>query len=171
VIRLFFSNGVDKETAKTMINTGTKVLMTTFIFFLLCAGICMAQDATTVMLAGTGPTPGFQAVMDGISDTLSSNGIKVKIASGEAKPRTVVLDEMKTSGNTVLLYVTLNQDPGGRLRPKIVAESYVDGKKVWEEEARGGVLRKAPEKFIQEMLKDLDPKLVKHIGGPGLPKQ
>ena len=67
-------------------------------FSLLLAVACSAQGSSPVMLGGTGPTPHLQTVLDGISDMLSTNGVKVKMASGDAKSRTVILDEMKTSG-------------------------------------------------------------------------
>ena len=63
----------------------------------------MAQDSGTVVLGGTGPTPNLQTVLDGISDALSSSGVKVKVASGDAKLRSAILEDMKTSGNTNLL--------------------------------------------------------------------
>ena len=103
----------------------------------------MAQDSATVVLGGTGSTPHLQTVIDGISDVLSS-------------------------GNTLLLYVTVNQLRGQR--GKILVESFVDGKKVWEEETRGSLMAASAEGEVRGMLKSINEKIRKHINGPGLPK-
>jgi len=96
----------------------TRVTLTCAFLGILAATVfaanCMAQDSTTVVLGGTGPTPHLQTVIDGISDLLSSSGVKVKVASGDAKSRTVILEDMKASGNTNLLYVSVNQVKGQR---------------------------------------------------------
>ena len=144
-----------------------------FMLFVVCfvpfALFAADKDASTVMLAGTGPTPGLQSVIDGVAEVLLSNGIKVKIVSSESKSRVAVLGDMEASGNTILLFVTLNQDPAGRIRPKIIVESFLGGKKIWEEEQKGGMVRKSQEKWIADMLKGISEKLQKHIGEPSLP--
>jgi hypothetical protein len=151
-----------------MVHAAMKVLVTATAIFAMLVGTCMAQDSATVVLGGTGPTPHLQTVIDGISDALSSGGVKVKVTSGEAKARSVILDEMRTSGNTVLLYVTVNTLRGQR--GKILAESFVDGKKVWEDESRGSLMAASAEGEVRGMLKSINEKIKKHIGGPGLPK-
>src|SRR2546427_4359628 len=115
-----------------------KVLVTVTAIFALFVGTAMAQDASTVVLGGAGPTPHLQTVIDGISDLLSSSGVKVKVASGDAKSRSVILEDMKVSGNPNLLYVSVNTL--AHQRGKILAECFVNGKKVWEEETRGSLL-------------------------------
>lgn len=50
-----------------------KVLFTAFI---ICAGTCVAQDSTTVVLGGTGAPPHLQTSIDGIADTLSASGAR-----------------------------------------------------------------------------------------------
>ena len=137
-------------------------------FSLLLAVACSAQGSTPVMLGGTGPTPHLQTVLDGISDMLSTNGVKVKMASGDAKSRTVILDEMKTSGTTTLLYVTVNQVRGQR--GKVAAEAFIDGKLAWAEEVRGSLTAVSAEGEVRQMLKAINEKLKPHVGGPGLPK-
>ncbi len=151
-----------------MAHAAMKMLATATAIFAMFVGTCMAQDSATVILGGTGPTPHLQTVIDGISDTLSSGSLKVKVASGDAKARSAILDEMKASGNSVLLYVTVNQVKGQR--GKILAESFVDGKKVWEEETRGSFVAVSAEGEVRGMLKSINEKIKKHIGGPGLPK-
>ena len=145
-----------------------KVLITSIAILTVTVGVCVAQDSTTVILGGTGPTPHLQTVIDGVSDALSSNGVKVKVNSGDSKSRSVILDEMKTSGNTVLLYLTVNQVKGQR--GKILAESFVDGKKVWEENTRGSLMAVSAEGEVKGMLKSIIEKIKKHVSGPGLPK-
>ena len=127
-----------------------------------------SQDTSTVVLGGTGPTPHVQTVIDGISDLLSSKGVKVKVASGDAQSRSVILEGMKVSGTTNLLYLSVNQVKGQR--GKILVECFVDGKKVWEEDTRGGLLAASAEGEVKGMLKGIGEKIQKHIGGPGLPK-
>jgi hypothetical protein len=127
------------------------------------------SDNTTVVLGGTGPTPHLQTVIDGISDLLSSSDVKVKVASGDAKSRSVILEDMKVSGNANLLYVSVNTLP--HQRGKMLAECFVDGKKVWEEETRGSLLAASAEGEVRGMLKGIREKIKKHIGGPGIPKQ
>jgi hypothetical protein len=95
----------------------------------------MAQDSATVVLAGTGPTPHLQTVLDGVSDLLSSKGVKVDVPSGEAMARVVVLENMKRSGKSNLLYLTVSQVKGQR--GKILAECFVNGCKVWEDPCEG----------------------------------
>lgn len=151
-----------------MLNAARKLLVGAFAILAMLVGTCTAQDSTTVVLGGTGPTPHLQTVIDGISDALSSSGVKVKVASGEAKARSVIIEEMKSSGNTVLLYVTVNQVQGQR--GKVLAESFVDGKKVWEEEVRGSLVAVSAEGEVRGMLKGINEKIKKHIGRPGLPK-
>jgi len=141
---------------------------TIFAIFAMFVGTCVAQDSAAVVLGGIGPTPHFQTVLDGIWDALSSSGVKVKVASGEGKARSVILEEMKTSGNTVLLYVTVTKDGGER--GKILVESFVDGKKMWQEESRGSQFAGSAEGEVRGMLKSINEKIKKHIGGPGLPK-
>jgi hypothetical protein len=151
-----------------MKRSARKVLATLITTFAMFVGTCMAQDSTTVVLGGTGPTPHLQTVIDGVSDALSQDGVKVKVASGDAKARSSILDDMKTSGNSVLLYVSVNQVKGQR--GKILAESFVDGKKVWEEETRGSLVAVSAEGEVRGMLKSINEKIKKHIGSPGLPK-
>jgi hypothetical protein len=127
------------------------------------------------MLGGTGPTTHLQTVLDGISDMLSANNVKVKIASGEAKSRNVLLDEMKASGATLLLYIEVHQESkkpgvGGGGRGSIVARSFVDGKPMWEEEVKGGIFAGSAEAEVRKMLKNINDKLKAHIGSAGLPK-
>ena len=151
-----------------MFGIARKVLVTSIAMLTVTLGVCMAQDSTTVILGGTGPTPHLQTVIDGVSDALSSNGVKVKVNSGDSKSRSVILDEMKTSGNTVLLYLTVNSMKGQR--GKILAESFVDGKKVWEEDTRGSLMAVSGEGEVRGMLKNIIEKIKKHIGKDGLPK-
>ncbi len=50
-------------------------------FLLITLFLCrvgFAQDATMMVLGGTGPTTQLQTVLDGISDMLSANKVKVK---------------------------------------------------------------------------------------------
>jgi hypothetical protein len=128
----------------------------------------MAQGSATVVLAGTGPTPHLQTVLDGVSDLLSSKGVKVEVPSGEAKARVAVLGDMKKSGKSNLLYLTVNQVKGQR--GKILAECFVNGNKVWEEYSRGSFTAFSAEGEVNGMLKAINKKIEKHIGGPGLPK-
>ncbi len=151
-----------------MVHAAMRVLVNATALFVMVVGTCMAQDSATVVLGGTGSTPHLQTVIDGISDVLSAGGVKVKVASGDAKARSVILDEMKASGNTLLLYVTVNQLRGQR--GKILVESFVDGKKVWEEETRGSLMAASAEGEVRGMLKSINEKIKKHINGPGLPK-
>jgi len=151
-----------------MIRIALKVFLTATAMLAIAVGVCVAQDATTVILGGTGPTPHLQTVIDGVSDALSSSGVKVKVNSGDSKSRSVILDEMKTSGNTVLLYLTVNQVKGQR--GKILAESFVDGKKVWEDDTRGSLVAASAEGEVRGMLKGIIEKIKKHIGQQGLPK-
>ncbi len=151
-----------------MFRAAAKVVVTCIAMLVVSVGICMAQDSATVILGGTGPTPHLQTVIDGVSDALSSNGVKVKVNSGDSKSRSVILDEMKTSGNTILLYLTVNQVKGQR--GKILAESFVDGKKVWEEDTRGSLMAVSAEGEVKGMLKSIIEKIKKHIGKEGLPK-
>jgi hypothetical protein len=151
-----------------MVHTAIKVFVTGTVMLAMLVGTCKAQDSATVVLGGTGPTPHLQTVIDGVSDVLSSGGVKVKVASGDAKSRSVILEEMKTSGNTALLYVTVNTLRGQR--GKLLAEAFVDGKKVWEEEVRGSLMAASAEGEVRGMLKSINEKIKKHIGGPGLPK-
>ena len=137
-------------------------------FSLLLAATCSAQGSTPVTLGGTGPTPHLQTVLDGISDMLSTNGVKVKVASGDAKSRTVIVDEMKASGATTLLYVTVNQAHGQR--GKVAAQAFIDGKEVWAEEVRGSFTATSAEGEVRKMLKAINEKLKPHVGGPGFPK-
>jgi hypothetical protein len=127
----------------------------------------MAQDSTTVVLAGTGPTPHLQTVLDGVSDLLSSKGVKVEVPSGESSARVVVLGDMKKSGKSNLLYLTVNQVKGQR--GKILAECFVNGSKVWSEYSRGSFMAVSAEGEVKGMLKSINKKIAKHIGGPGLP--
>jgi hypothetical protein len=130
---------------------------------------CFAQDPATVMLGGTGPTPHLQTVLDGVADLLSTSGVQVKISAGDAKSRTVLLDEMKSSGLKTLLYLTVNQVKGQR--GKILAQSFVDGKQVWEEEVRGSLMAASAEGEVRKMVKAINEKLKPHIGGAGVPKE
>jgi hypothetical protein len=132
------------------------------------ASPAVAQDSATVVLAGTGPTPHLQTVLDGVSDLLSSKGVKVDVPSGEAKARVVILADMKKSGKSNLLYLTVNQGRGQR--GKILAECFVSGSKVWEEYVRGSFTAVSAEGEVNGMLKAINKKIGKHIGGPGLPK-
>ena len=151
-----------------MIRTTIRVLGTSIATLAVMMGVCVAQDTSTVIIGGTGPTPHLQTVIDGVTDALSSHGVKVKVNSSDSKSRSIILDEMKTSGNTNLLYLTVNQVKGQR--GKISAESFVDGKKVWEEETRGSFMAVSAEGEVQGMLKSIIEKIEKHIGKEGLPK-
>ena len=137
-------------------------------FSLLLAVACSAQGSSPVTLGGTGPTPHIETVLDGVADLLSTNGVKVKMASGDAKSRTAISEEMKASGATTLLYVTVNQARGQR--GKVTAQAFIDGKLVWEEEVRGGFTASSGEGEVKGMLKAINAKLKPRIGGPGLPK-
>ena len=95
------------------------VTVASVVLLQLLAGVgmvspAMAQDSSTVVLAGTGPTPHLQTILDGVSDLLSSKGVKVGVPSGEAMVRVVVLENMKKSGKPNLLYLTVNQVKGQR---------------------------------------------------------
>jgi hypothetical protein len=151
-----------------MTQLAIKALLAAAVMFIITSRVCTAQDATTVILGGTGQAPHIQTVIDGVSDALSSSGVKVKVNSGDSKSRSAILDEMKSSGNTVLLYLTVNTVKGQR--GKLLAESFVDGKKVWEEEVRGSLTAVSAEGEVRGMLKSINEKIKKHTGGPGLPK-
>ncbi|HTQ59674.1 MAG TPA: hypothetical protein VMI32_05600 [Candidatus Solibacter sp.] len=151
-----------------MIRIDARVLLVSAAIFVITSGVCVAQDTTTVILGGTGQAPHIQTVIDGVSDALSSSGVKVKVNSGDSKSRTAILDEMKTSGNSVLLYLTVNTVKGQR--GKLLAESFVDGKKIWEEEVRGSLMAVSAEGEVRGMMKNLNEKLKRRVGGPGLPK-
>lgn len=127
-----------------------------------------AISSSTVVLAGTGPTPHLQTVLDGVSDMLSSKGVKVEVPSGEARARVVVLEDMKKSEGSDLLYLSVNQVKGQR--GKILAECFVNGSKVWEEDVRGSFMAVSAEGEVRGMLEAINKKIEKHIGGPGLPK-
>jgi hypothetical protein len=62
------------------------------------------------------------------------------------------------------LYVTVNQVKGQR--GKILAESFVDAKKVWEENSRGSFVAASAEGEVRGMLKSINEKIKKHVGGP-----
>jgi hypothetical protein len=133
------------------------------------ANCCAAQSSRTVVIGGTGPTPHLQTMIDGISDMLGSAGIDVKVNSGEAKSRTVILEEMRASGYSNLLFISLYQSEN--YKGKVIAESFIDGKKIWQEEAGGSSFSMvSPEKEVAGMLKRINEKLKKQIGKPGLPK-
>lgn len=136
---------------------------------LLFAGTCLAEDAKPVILAGTGQSPHLQTVLDGISDVLSSNGVKVKVISAEPKARSAVLDDMKSSGLSTLLYVSVYMPENQR--GNVVAQLFVDGKEVWQEKITGPIMPQSDEKYLRSMIKSMNQKLTGHIGGPGLPKQ
>jgi len=151
-----------------MVKFPEKVLLATAALCVITSGVCIAQDTSTIILGGTGQAPHIQTVIDGVSDALTSSGVKVKVESGDSKSRSAILDEMKTSGNSILLYLTVNTMRGQR--GKLLAESFVDGKKIWEEEVRGSLMAVSAEGEVQGMTKSLIEKLRKRIGGPGLPK-
>lgn len=127
-----------------------------------------AQDTTSLVLGGTGPTPHLQTVLDGLSDMLSDSGILVKVSPGEARSRSAILDEMKSSGAKTLLYIAVHQAP--RQRGKIVAQLFVDGKSAWEEEVRGGFASFSAEGEVRKMLKAITAKVKDHIGSKTLPR-
>src|SRR5437899_9803661 len=108
------------------------------------------SDSTTVVLGGTGPTPHLQTVVDGISDLLSSSDVKVKVASADAKSRSVILEDMKVSGNDNLLYVSVNTL--AHQRGKISAECFVNGQKAWQEDVRGSLIARSAEGEVGGML-------------------
>ena len=136
---------------------------------LLFAGATAAQDATTVVLGGTGTIPGLQTCIDGVAEMLSANGVKVKIASAEPKSRLTIQEEMKSSGTTTLLYLTVQKAPSKR--GNILIQSFVNGQQVWQEEFRGqltGVSREID--YMKKMMEKVNEKLKKRIGNAGLPK-
>src|ERR1700759_4634842 len=105
---------------------------------LLFSAAAWAQTPT-LALGGTGPAPYFQNALDKIADALTSDGVKVKLLSGEAQPRTALLDEMKKPGYTNLLYITLRNprdNAADSSRGDIVAQCFVGGNKVWEEKSK-----------------------------------
>lgn len=128
----------------------------------------MAQGSATVVLAGTCPSPRLPTVLNGVSDLPSSNGVKVNVPSGEASAPVVVLKNMKKSGKSNLLSLTVNQVKGQR--GKILDECFVDGRKVWSEYSRGSFTAFSGEGEVKGMLKQVNKKIAKHIGGPGLSK-
>jgi len=146
-----------------------KNLAGVFAGVLLSFGMAFAQQGLPpVMLGGTGENPHLQTVLDGIADMLSGNDVKVKVVSGEAKARSVILDEIKTTGATVLLYATVNQERGQR--GKLLVQCFVDGKQAWEEEARGSLTAVSAEGEVKGMVKVINEKLKKRIGQAGLQK-
>ena len=145
-----------------------RVLGTSITTLAVMMGVCVAQDTSTVIIGGTGPTPHLQTVIDGVTDALSSHGVKVKVNSSDSKSRSIILDEMKTSGNTNLLYLTVNQVKGQR--GKLLAECFVNGSKVWAEDVRGSFMAVSAEGEVRGMLEAINKKIEMHIGSPGLPK-
>jgi ABC-type glycerol-3-phosphate transport system substrate-binding protein len=132
------------------------------------AGFAQENASTTVMVGGTGENLHLQTVLDGIADMLSDNDIDVKVVSGEAKARRLILEEMKEMGATNLLYVTVTSAPGSRGR--LTVQCFIDGKQVWEDEVRGSLVATSADGEIKGMLKNINTKLKNRIGKPGLPK-
>ena len=131
----------------------------------LFAGTCFAQDSKPVILAGTGQSPHLQTVLDGISDALSSSGVKAKVISGESKARSAVLDDMKSSGLSTLLYISVYMPESQR--GNVVAQLFIDGKEAWQEKITGPIMPQSDEKYLRSMIKSINQKLSGHIGGPG----
>ncbi len=82
--------------------------------------------------------------------------------------RVVVPENMKKSGKSNHLHLTVNQVKGQR--GKNLAECFVNGSKVWEDYIRGSFMAVSAEGEVNGMLKAINKKIAKHIGGPGLPK-
>ena len=140
---------------------------------LLFSAAGWAQNST-LALGGTGPAPYFQGALDKIADALTSDGVKVKMLSGEAQPRTALMDEMKKPGYTKLLYITLlspRDNPTDSSRGNIVAQCFVNGNKVWEEKSKSPwLLPLSKEHEVDSMLNGILKKIDKRAGGPCLTK-
>ena len=136
--------------------------------------VTVRAQSSTLAIGGTGPSPYFQTALDKIADALTSDGVKVKMLSGEAKSRTALLDEMKKPGYSDLLYITLHNprdNPADSSRGDIVAQCFVDGNKVWEEKSKSPwFLSISKDHEIDSMLNGILKKIGKRTGGPCITK-
>jgi hypothetical protein len=145
-------------------------VLVVFSAFIMCGAFGRTEKPkpAAILVAGTGPTESLQPALDGIVDTLSSAGLAAKVFSSDPKSRTVAVEEAKNAGATSLLYLDVHQVP--KQRGRITLQCFVDGKEVWQEEVKGAHFALSLDKELSGMIKEINEKVRKRIGGPGLPK-
>src|SRR5438093_6533331 len=124
-----------------------------------------------ILLAGTGTQPHTQNVMDGLTEYFASVGIPVRQVSMDGKSRTDIIDKMPEMGAESFLLLSVHLQAGS-LGDKGVLQCWnAQGKKLWEEEGGVGRFTLSAGSAEKNIVKNLQKKLEKRTGGPGLPKK
>jgi hypothetical protein len=117
--------------------------------------------------------PQIQSLLDDAIDFLKSNGINAKIPDDATKPRTYYVQHMGDLGVDSLIYLTLDilaQGITGRSHFTVQCFDK-DGKELWKEQPPfPGFSMGGPSALVKALSKSMRPKLLSHIGNPGLIK-
>ena len=147
------------------------------IVFLLTAIFASAQQPETtpqpsakLFLAASGPADQLPAVLDGFTDYLAAKNVRTKQLGAEPKSRGVALDELTQKGGAYLLFLTFDFAPNRNLHATLTIQCFdATGKKLWEEETKGGMFMVNQSSYIKGMIKNGCKKLDAHVGNEGLP--
>jgi hypothetical protein len=122
-----------------------------------------------VYIAGVGPTPHIQAVLDDLTDFLVSKKVPAKqLANSEGKTRNELAARVKERGGESLLYLSL--DIGSGQSDTLKAQCVnAEGERLWEEEATGPMVATSYGSAVKSMTKKMTKKLDSRIGKSGLP--
>jgi hypothetical protein len=122
-----------------------------------------------VHLAGVGPEPQFQILLDGLTDFLVEKKVAARPMDGESKSRTSYIDRLSSLGGESLLYITLDIAEG-QVKDTLLVQCFdPTGKLLWEEKAKGSIFSTSASGVAKSMLKSMKKKLEPRIGKEGLP--
>ena len=159
-----------------MLKSIIKLTIALAFIFIFCAQM-QAQDKdsseskpkTKVYLAGIGPDPQIQIILDGLTDFLVEKKVSTKQIDSESKSRSGHIDRLKVLGGESLLYVTLDIAEG-QVKDSMLVQCFdPTGKLLWEEKVKGSLFSTSASGVAKSMLKGMKKKLEPRIGKEGLP--
>jgi hypothetical protein len=124
--------------------------------------------APAVLLCGTGPSPHFETIVNGLSDSLADRSVKTSVADGHDFSRSSCLTKANDTGAVSLLYIVA--DISEKDRSIVTATCLApDGRKLWSEEAKGPWLTTSVNATVRNVSEQLVKKIGRHVGSEGLP--
>lgn len=141
----------------------------------VCLGVASAEAAeqaptktAVVLLCGTGPSPHFETIVNGVSDALADRAVKTSVADGHEFSRSTCLTKANDAGALSVLYIVADISEKDR---SIVSATCLapDGRKLWSEEAKGPWITTSVNATVRNVTEQLAKKVGQHVGSEGLP--
>lgn len=128
-----------------------------------------AQQAPSVLVCGTGVSPHYETIVDGLMDFLAESKVAAKLSDGNGSARSSCVGKAKEAGAESLLYVTTNVSSTSARGTTYSVQCFdAEGKKLWEEEVRGPLISSSVNSTLKKVIHNMNKRLKVRLGKPGL---